>query len=171
MTETFGACCLCDGDILERGDSFCPTCAQLPFEERSAIFRSWAATLRLAERAVAIRVFDLRVEGVIYPLSRNAAHVHPPAVHQALETTTETELQFFLDTLMIEDFFTYDGTYRGRDAAGIGIVGQDKGTIDGTERHDGDREDGTQPGDDEVRRGARTAVRRHSRAHLAGVPD
>jgi hypothetical protein len=120
-----GHCCLCDGYVLHESDwPYCPTCVALPIAERQAIFKAWAGRLARASQ-LTLPVFDVLIAGVVYPLRRDADYIHPPAVHEAFSTASETDLRFFLDTLDVDDWFTGNGTYRGRDSAGIGIVGQD----------------------------------------------
>jgi hypothetical protein len=125
MTEYIDDCCLCDCYVVHEMDwPFCPACVARPLAERNALFRAWTTDLRMADRPTAENAFDVLIDGRIYPLHRSGAYIHPPAVHAALDTASETDLQFFLDTLVVADFYTAAGTYRGRDASGIGIADQ-----------------------------------------------
>jgi hypothetical protein len=62
---------------------------------------------------------QITVNGVVYPVYRDVAHHHPDAVHAALETENEAELQRGLDTLNVSDWYGADGKHLGPDINGL----------------------------------------------------
>lgn len=78
--------------------------------------------------------FDVKIGDRLYPLVRDPTHVHPPELHHHLGTDTvegvdrETAIRRLLNAVEATHWFSgdhpYDG-YVGRNAFGIGVVGQD----------------------------------------------
>lgn len=62
---------------------------------------------------------QITVDGVVYPIRRNAAHEHPAAVHLAMETSSEAELQHALDGLNVSDWYDARGRHLGPDCNGL----------------------------------------------------
>jgi len=62
---------------------------------------------------------QITIDGTVYPVYRDAARTHPVAVHDALGTSSEAELQRVLDTLNVSDWYDADGQHRGPDANGM----------------------------------------------------
>lgn len=62
---------------------------------------------------------QITMDGTIYPLLRDVAHTHPEAVHRALGTFSESELQRTLDTLNVSDWYDRRGNHLGPDANGL----------------------------------------------------
>lgn len=52
---------------------------------------------------------QITIDGTVYPVYRDAARTHPVAVHDALGTSSEAELQRVLDTLNVSDWYDADG--------------------------------------------------------------
>lgn len=68
----------------------------------------------------------ITVDGVVYPIYRDVAHVHPGAVHAALGTASEAELQRLLDQVSVHDYYDADGVYRGPDPYGLEVTYDDE---------------------------------------------
>jgi hypothetical protein len=62
---------------------------------------------------------QITVDGVTYPIYRDVANRHPDAVHRAMGTASEDELQRALDTMHVCDWYAADGSYRGPDVNGL----------------------------------------------------
>jgi hypothetical protein len=67
--------------------------------------------------------FDLMIDGELYAISRNVCTDHPAEVHEALGTSSESELQMAIDQCNYSFWFGANGEYLGRDENGLGIVG------------------------------------------------
>lgn len=57
--------------------------------------------------------------GVTYPISRSVTDTHPAAVHEALGTASEAELQACLDACHVDDWYGPDGSHLGPDPCGL----------------------------------------------------
>lgn len=57
--------------------------------------------------------------GVSYPISRSVTDIHPQAVHDALGTSSESDLQYYLDQCHVSDWYSEDGQHLGPDSAGL----------------------------------------------------
>jgi hypothetical protein len=64
-------------------------------------------------------VVRLHVAGEVYPIHRDVTSEHPRAVHAALGTTSETELQQYLDDCRVADYYGDDGKHLGPDDSGL----------------------------------------------------
>ena len=62
---------------------------------------------------------QITVNGATYPVYRDAARTHPAAVHDAMGTSSEAELQRAIDTLNVSDWYDADGKHRGPDVNGM----------------------------------------------------
>lgn len=62
---------------------------------------------------------QITIDGNTYPVHRDVAHRHPEAVHQAMGTASEAELQAGLDTLNVSDWYDGDGNHLGPDVNGL----------------------------------------------------
>jgi hypothetical protein len=62
---------------------------------------------------------QITVDGVTYPIYRDVAHTHPAAVHEAMGTASEAELQHGLDTLHVTDWYDGEGKHLGPDVDGL----------------------------------------------------
>lgn len=62
---------------------------------------------------------QLTVDGVIRQISRDATHQHPDAVHAAMGTSSETELQRALDGMNVSDWYDARGRHLGPDCDGL----------------------------------------------------
>lgn len=62
---------------------------------------------------------QITIDGTVYPIHRDVAHRHPEAVHQAMGTASEDDLQHALDTLHVFDWYAADGSHLGPDINGL----------------------------------------------------
>jgi hypothetical protein len=73
---------------------------------------------RHREEEMTMRI-QITIEGRTYPIHRDVTHKHPEAVHEALGTASEAELQHALDTLHVSDWYDGDGQHLGPDTNGM----------------------------------------------------
>jgi hypothetical protein len=62
---------------------------------------------------------QITIDGETYVLLRDVAHQHPPAVHQAMGTASEVELQCGLDRCNVDDWYDAHGRHLGPDVNGL----------------------------------------------------
>lgn len=62
---------------------------------------------------------QMTINGTVYPISRDVCHTHPSVVHEAMGTSSETELQQGLDTMNVSDWYGADGKHLGPDVNGL----------------------------------------------------
>jgi hypothetical protein len=67
------------------------------------------------------RAFTIRltVNGEVYPIHRDVTGEHPRAVHAALGTHSEEELQQYLDDCHPQDYYGDDGEHLVPDDSGL----------------------------------------------------
>ncbi len=65
--------------------------------------------------------FCVEIGDEIIPLMRDVCHRHPDRVHEALGTSSESELQAVLDGVGYANFFDSKGEYLGADENGLGL--------------------------------------------------
>lgn len=68
---------------------------------------------------------QITVGGVTYPVSRDVAHRHPAAVHAAMGSRDEIELQRILDNMNVSDWYDGNGTHLGPDEDGLEMFEDD----------------------------------------------
>jgi hypothetical protein len=61
----------------------------------------------------------LKIDGAVYPIHRDVTRIHPRAVHDALGTRSEAELQMYLDDCHVLDWYDSDGRHLGPDDKGL----------------------------------------------------
>jgi len=64
---------------------------------------------------------EIDVRGTTYPIHRDVATSHPSAVHEALGTTSESEIQRVLDGLNATDWYDKEGRHLGPDDSGLAM--------------------------------------------------
>lgn len=77
----------------------------------------------------------LHASGAVYEIHRDVAHRHPEAVHAALGTTSESDLQHALDTMSVDDWYQ-GGQHLGADIDGLEMRYDDDG-LEARVEHDG----------------------------------
>lgn len=65
--------------------------------------------------------YQITVNGQVYPIIRDVTTQHPRAVHEAMGTKIESELQYCLDQLSVHDWYDEGGNHRGPDENGLEI--------------------------------------------------
>jgi len=62
---------------------------------------------------------QITVDGTVYPIRADATHEHPRAVHAALGTSSEDELQQYLHDCRAADWYDDGGEHLGPDDSGL----------------------------------------------------
>ena len=64
-------------------------------------------------------LIQITIDGQVYQISRDVCTQHPQQVHDALGTSSESELQHGLDTLNVEDWYGANDRHLGPDVNGM----------------------------------------------------
>lgn len=68
---------------------------------------------------------QITVDGKAYKIHRDVAHTHPAAVHEAMGTESEAQLQAVLDGQNVSNWYDRDGNHLGPDEFGLEMFKHD----------------------------------------------
>ena len=72
-------------------------------------------------------IAEVHAGGEVYPLVRDVTHRHPEAVHRALGTSGEEELQHLLDQCHVDDWYDAELGHMGPDPSGLSMRWAEEG--------------------------------------------